>query len=226
MSKKICIIGDSWGCGEWGWKDGKYQCLHKGIEYYLKNDNYQVMNFSFGGASNLELFTHIQNKNLIDYDLILYIQTDPLRDYRKIEFQGLFESIKTFKHYQRTARHNHYNRLNSLDIKIHLIGGCDKIDENDLIEYKNLKCFIPSIINFVSENLIHPNIWASDWINYIDRKCSAELLNFIHQEKMLQDELYFSKNPVIVKYFHPDGQHPNRNAYYKIYKKIIEELLT
>lgn len=224
--KNICIIGDSWSRGEFGWKDQKYSRLHKGLEQFLKDSNYSVFNYGEGGASNLKLFNRVKNEeDLTVFDLVLYFQTDPLRDYRENKFQGLFESIETFRRYQITARHNHYKRLNSLGVKIHLIGGCDRIDENDLIEYKNLKCFIPSIIKFISEDLEHPNIWASDWIEYVDRSCDPELFKLIHQQKMLQDKFY-GNDKVVVEFFQPDGQHPNRNAHYKIYEKVVKELLT
>jgi hypothetical protein len=222
--KRICIFGDSWCRGEWGWKNGKFGRLHKGLEQYLKDSDYQVSNFGEGGASNIEQFNRIITEDITNYDVILYFQTDPLRDYRSTKFKGMFESIEVFRQYQTTARHNHYSRLNSLGLKIYLLGGCDKIDENDLVEYKNLKCFVPSIIKLINEDLEHPNIWASDWIEYVDRNCNPELFNLIHEQKMIQDRFY-SDEKLYVEYFQPDGKHPNRKAHYKIYEKVLKELL-
>ena len=93
---KIFIGGDSWGCGEWT----EQTVSHKGVEQYFINDNYTVFNSSEGGSSNKFSIDRL-DKDLRDYyisgDIIIWIQTDPIRDLR-VEEQGEYGN-NIFLHY-------------------------------------------------------------------------------------------------------------------------------
>ena len=58
----IGIYGDSWGCGEWGSPSGLYHNLHRGLEQYLKDDNYQCINQSHGGGSNYRAIVELERE--------------------------------------------------------------------------------------------------------------------------------------------------------------------
>ena len=93
---KILIGGDSWGCGEWGYTNGIYNVLHKGVEQYFLDDGHSVKNTSRGRSSNNDSIIRIKNELDESTDYIIWFQSDPLRDCRpnniKIAF-GSFDEI-------------------------------------------------------------------------------------------------------------------------------------
>ena len=87
---KILIAGDSWAMGEWNpeWQGPENQILHKGLEQYLLDDNYDVTNISgvtvLTGAGNRfskqRLLTDLSSgvSNLTDFRTIrLRLFTSP-----------------------------------------------------------------------------------------------------------------------------------------------------
>jgi len=82
LHPKIIIVGDSWGCGEW--IDGSN--THRGLEQYLLDDGYEVINLSIPAGSNKSSLQSLKNF-LIDGDLtnlvkIFYFWTEWHRDLR------------------------------------------------------------------------------------------------------------------------------------------------
>lgn len=81
--KKLVIVGDSFGCGEWGIENNKYQVLHSGLEQYFTDYGFNVTNLSVAGGSNRYSIFNLNHflKNNINYDgYIIFVQTEPLRD--------------------------------------------------------------------------------------------------------------------------------------------------
>lgn len=108
--KKITIIGDSLGCGEWSSKLGKslegfyyreptnkietdsvsYHEVHPGVEHFLESDGHAVMNCSTGGSTNLTQLHFLEQSLMLRFprhqfrflnpDLIIWFYTEPMRD--------------------------------------------------------------------------------------------------------------------------------------------------
>lgn len=108
--KKITIMGDSFGCGEWQTKDSafldgdfyyrepiwgfdqNYVETHPGLEHFLDKDGNACHNISSGGASNLHQLKRLASSLMVDHprheearflnpDYIIWFYTEPLRDY-------------------------------------------------------------------------------------------------------------------------------------------------
>lgn len=111
--KKITIIGDSFGCGEWQTKDSafldgdfyyrdpiwgfdqNYVETHPGLEHFLDKDGNACHNISSGGASNIHQLKRLASSLMIDHprheesrflnpDFIIWFFTEPLRDYPQL----------------------------------------------------------------------------------------------------------------------------------------------
>lgn len=108
--KKITIIGDSYGCGEWMSKSAPYANrnqfyfrdiiagaaqdyveTHPGLEYFLGVDGHACLNISSGGSSNIHNLKKLSSSLMIDHprheecrflnpDYIIWFFTEPLRD--------------------------------------------------------------------------------------------------------------------------------------------------
>ena len=79
---KILIVGDSWGCGEWSLPAFGQHIQHTGLEFYLKEYGCNVVNKSYGGYSNDDIFHSLEEQIEFSYDVIIWFQTDPLRNLR------------------------------------------------------------------------------------------------------------------------------------------------
>jgi hypothetical protein len=149
------IGGDSWGLGELQEilsNTGQYyhKITHGGLEQYLTELGYTVINSSMGGASNkfsIDLLEHSLDTNYNDGDLVLWIKTDPTRNFGNhslddlVREKILLEDYSGIKHdFTQTIKQSggllnalkdistaDYSRLNDLaeqyHTKIYLIGG-------------------------------------------------------------------------------------------------------
>lgn len=218
----IVIAGDSWGCGEWGEHPEKgYSLLHQGIEHYLKNLGLNVVNLSLPGGSNSFATYRLSNFNLTVNDKIIWFQTDPIRDLRpyNTNFTNIIKNYDSFIKEQNSLLDSTYKKLNDLNISICCIGGCSKLNLVLLQKYNNLIPLIPSAIQFFYPDYNHPDIWTSEWINYITANCT---LDFIEPQKLKQDLLYENEYS---EFFYPDGKHMNRKAHKVLTDYIIRNYL-
>jgi hypothetical protein len=222
--KKILIIGDSWGSGEWDVIDGNYQVSHKGIEEYLRNDGHQVQNLSAGGSSLHDIYHSLINENYKDFDLVFCFITDPLRNFRPYGSHHLFfkKSI-TFENLVDAGNKelsNFYEKVNNLDITIYCIGGASHLNVDIIKNFKNLVPYIPSLSELLIPDYKHPVIWASDWLDYIDKIFNLTSLDKLLEYKRQQDWLWSDDAK---EYFRPDGKHPNRAGHKILYDKIVKD---
>ena len=214
---KFCIAGDSWGCGEWGAEEGRYTILHTGLEFFLKQQH-QVRNLSTGAASNNFAIGHLtQALQHDEFDHIFWFQTDPLRDISNL----LHEENITFDRLLEKNRQQMdtvYRALNKLGVKIHCIGGCSKLDLELMAQNPNLIAYIPSVIEWLEPDYVHPAIWTSWWEKLIVRQMHIDSLDQLVECKKTQDSLCNYK-----KYFWPDGAHLNRLGHQMLFDKISKD---
>ena len=234
---KIFIGGDSWGCGEWT----EQTVSHKGGEQYFINDNYTVFNSSEGGSSNKFSIDRL-DKDLRDYyisgDIIIWIQTDPIRDLR-VEEQGeygnnIFVALKnnnnSFNQLEKYLLTASYDKLSNIaniyNATIHVIGGLRNIDFTALSKFKNLNMLVNSWVYLLINRYGDENhgFAASDWS--IDNFLIDQLPN--DTKLQLVNNLYeiHSRHQSISTFgiFRPDGQHPNRSGHKHLYNFIKEKL--
>ena len=225
---KICIAGDEWACGEFGFINNKYYGVtHKGIEQYLKDENISVVNLSEKNASNIKMFNKLNQLDLMQFDYILYFQIDPFKDLSIETIVETFSSLDKFKDAYKYCLQKHYERLQSLNVPIYLLGASDKINEADLVNYSNLRLAIPSIMEFIIPTLEHPSVWPSGWEQYLtlqNQTIDPALVRYLIDEKVKRDVLMNKENSLVAKYFHPDGKQPNRLGHYELFTHIRKNL--
>lgn len=223
---KILITGDSFGCGEWQ-IDPDLQSkilLHKGIEHYLLEENYDVLNVSIAGSPNKFAIKRLSLVLDFNPDIILWFQSDPLRDL--FPFNDFTEKFNTFEELielNNNILDNHYSTLNSLDKKIYCIGGCSKINSNLIVKYNNLIPLINSVPEFLFPEYKHPELWHSGWQAEVHKIQDLKLLTKLLACKVKQCKLITEQR--YKDLFWPDGMHPNRIGYYKIYEFIKSKIL-
>ena len=213
---KILIGGDSWGLGEW-----PQETNHRGIWQYFEEDGHEVVIKALPGQSNETSISHMCNYVNGNYDYVFWFQSDPLRDLRPYDDFG-----NTIKNYDDLITQSNiildknYKELNNRsNCKIYCIGGCSKLNVELISEYKNLIPFIESLTELILVDYKHPEIWHSDWINYVER-LDESVIDFLLPNKMKQDLL--SEIDGYRKYFWPDGSHPNRYGHKVLYDFILK----
>jgi hypothetical protein len=219
--KNILIGGDSWGCGEWGWINRKkYGVLHPGLEQYLVDSGFAVVNCSKGASCNKKSIERIAHQaDLSDYDHIVWFQSDPLRDLRPYKnFNSMFASYQELLDRSNDLLNSHYRLLNQLDNKVICIGGCSKLNA-DIGNYENLIPAVASMIELLLPDFSAPNVWHSDWIDIINSSIDENLLDQLVADKKIQDQI---GNESIFK---PDGFHPNREGHLILFNTIRELLV-
>jgi len=144
-------------------------------------------------------------------NIVFWFQTDPMRDLRPYSHETFPTSSKSLLDLSRQLLRNTYEKLNSIGIKIHCMGGLTKIDDS-INNYSNLIPLIPSII----EMFDGPNIdfWITDWIKSRNIRLNDDFILELENHPI----------PILPKeWFFPDGIHPNRKAHYKIFEFILNQ---
>lgn len=184
---------------------------HKGLELYLTTAGYDVVNTSEGASSNKEAISRLIDVIDNNINLVIFIQTDPLRDLRP--FDGFKDQFKTYDQlieYQNYSLSITYDQLNNIGKPIICLGGCSKLNLSLIKNFSNLVPLIPSIPEWLEPDYTMPEIWFSDWWHEIGRQFDIDSLDKLLQNKKMQDLLESKKYE---KYFHPDGRHANRHAW-------------
>lgn len=225
----ICIFGDSWGVGEWGFDaNNKYTLFHLGITKFFIDQGHNAVNRAAAGSSNNMSLKFMRHENLDFYDYVFWIQTDPLRDLRREshisgqytdEFHQL-NTASTLIDKSNQLLDTTYRYLNQFDRPIYCIGGCSRLNIDLLKKYKNLTPLISSVPEFLYPEYNHPDIWHSDWLYSIEKnQLSLDNLDILLGYKQKQDLLYKEEYK---EFFHPDGAHPNRFGHQRIFDYICK----
>lgn len=97
----IVIIGDSWSCGEW--REESLGINHTGLQQYLLDYQYPVINLGRGGDSNFGSYLRLRDflkSGILQYTEkithVLYFQTEWHRDYKP------YYSTPNLQHLQNT----------------------------------------------------------------------------------------------------------------------------
>lgn len=240
----IFIAGDSWGCGEWN-AHGKLN--HGGIEQYFTEAGYKVVNSSVGGYSNENSIYDLEKSlqsNTSNSKIILWIQTDPIRDLRPFwklpdnvtPWRSLTAEIKIangFNQLSLNLLNDHYQSLNAIgkkyDTSIHLIGGKQDIVTDLLNKYNYLNALVPSwthlLVGHISKySHLFPKHTMTDYtidnidLTAFDTELRHRVVNEMHRCNLCWQ--IYDEQPI----FHPDGQHPNREGHKQLFDYIIKEL--
>lgn len=229
MSKpKVIIAGDSWGCGEW--TEAGNEIGHYGLEQYFKDGGHDVVNTARSNSSNKDSINRLSQVNVQESDIVLWIQSDPLRDLRP--FHTLTEDINDSGGLEQLLDkllNDSYTKLNQLGYKVNLIGGLFNI--RDISKFTNLLSVVPSWINMLvgqmpeyqnTKDLTFGILQAGGSINNIrltdvDQSIVKQVITDFH---------YYSFNDRVFRedIFRPDGCHPNRHGHKIAFDEIINRL--
>lgn len=219
---RIIIFGDSWGIGEWSF-GGK--CTHPGLNLYLKELGYQIINFSSSGRSNQGIHYDIECNldKLNNDDIILCIETDPIRDscYENLE-QHISEHSGLINYLQ-FLRSEHYKRINSLNIKLNLIGGLSNIDVTQT--HHNVP--VPSWINLMldSEDCSGNDFFALD-LPFLVRAIDKSKFDNHTFEIYINDlQILKLRDRVFdTEWFKRDKYHPGREGHKLLVDELVKKL--
>ena len=218
MSKKILIVGDSWGCGEWQIGKG-YQKNHPyGLEQLISKE-YSVKNLSVPAGSNIMAINLIE-KYHEKYDTIIWIVTEPSRNFeqstyyqKKIGDFLIIDDKNSILEQSKTTIFNDIQKVKLMcEDKTIVVGGLHKIDQEyhagfkkvinwvDLLNGLHLKTYY--IGSQIYKEVYFPtNLEVDD----DDNKKRQEFNNHMYSTR---------------EFFYPDGVHPNKKSYEILYNFI------
>jgi len=243
----IIIAGDSWGCGEWGESDNTGPNVqfgivtHKGLEQYLKNDGHNVINVSYGEASNVDVWKQLNTAlnvlsgvgKVSDIQHIFVFQTEWHRAYR---YTIPVDSVIDINHIHMVMS-SYYYRLSDLALKfrvrIGLIGGCSDVLWLDQFEKEYPGVFIAcqSLINLClndNHRTSNPLFDLENDLPLIDKMKSN---NFKSTEFLLSQLAATEKRRQDMKgcpkFFAPDFAHANQFGHQKLYNLLkLQKMLS
>ena len=214
INKKILIVGDSWGCGEWS-KRGSIS--HRGLQNYLSRNDYDVHNVSTPLSSTMELAKQIKtHRKVVNPDYIIAFVPVPFRH----GYEGFWLESNVWQDYvdrDREAVHNALFKIYkaSNGVPVILLGALLKLYNEWIVNYDNMQIAIPSIIEFADPNATHFDIWVVDWCKDVPYSISTEVVdNVFHNLKLWDDARYVTS-------IYSDYAHPNRKVHRKIYNHLI-----
>lgn len=219
---KIVIAGDSWGLGEWGHVNDRYQPIHAGTEHFLRviYPQHDIINVSQAGASNMRAISRLKLQT--GMDLVIYFQTDAMRELSPYTSNKTFLSLSC---YDDIANLNiklldqAYKDLDEIGCTVLMIGGCAKLHTDLMLSYNNLVPLIPSVAEMLipgHEQTLFP---YGDYLDHIKLifKDRSKLDELIKIGNLFKNE---HKVATCKEYFYPDIHHCNRHGHEKIVAKI------
>jgi hypothetical protein len=243
----IIIAGDSWGCGELEVTDNtgpdlKYGTVtHTGLEQYLQDDGYNVINLSVGGSSNTDIWNQLNNSlntlncvgKVSDVDGIFVFQTEWHRCYRRTLPLDSVIDID----YIRRIMSAYYYRLSGLalkyNVRIGLIGGCSDVLWLDAFEKEYPGVFIAcqSMINLClndNHRTENPLFDLLPDLSIIDKMKSNNFKNTEFLLTQLTDTSERTYNmSQCPQFFAPDFVHANQFGHQKLYNLLkLQKMLS
>jgi hypothetical protein len=226
----IIISGCSWACGEWARGDtvaeNEDPISHKGLEQYLVDAGYTVLNLSQGALSNLQIanriFTWIDRHPNETISKIFVFQTEYLRDYW-MSFQEDFLSLTHADSLSGKSISRFYYKLSTISkiakCPVYLIGELSDTLWIGNMEtcYPGVKVVCQSMTNLIVNNNHRVAEPVLDWYLGDTAEAIEKIKKSIPDDEVTKllkkindgferENIVFSNS----KYFWPDGRHPNR----------------
>jgi hypothetical protein len=237
MTQKILLAGDSWACGEWSALDRDQLELsnlplinHAGLYQYIQDHTSAVVaSVADGAQSNSSQLARIrQYISNHTVDLIIWFQTDPLRDCVNCcnpqEFWQDKSRLDLFLLAEQQYIHATYGALNDLGIPVYCIGGCWPLANLDA--YSRLIPVIPSVIAFLCDQDPQPlplSVLCPQWsMRHVPG--DPALVEYLTEQFSSLDRwkmLLATESSQASKYFIPDGCHPNRLGHLRIFDHLV-----
>lgn len=249
----IVIIGDSWSCGEWRSPSlGLDPISHKGLQQYLLDYQYPVINLGRGGDSNFGSYERLLNflkSGILQYTEkithVLYFQTEWYRDYTPLcslsnlrppqntwEFPKTTNSIQEINHLASWTiclwQHKLVELAQQYKFQIGLIGGASDTIWIDKFaqEFPGLEILCQSMTNLCINNTHRIDKPLYHVNGHLINQFKTSLKDIKDIEELLadMDSILFRHNQWRShrEYFWPDGSHPNRLGHKKLFDFIMD----
>ena len=214
MPKKIIIIGDSWGIGAYQYAYGSIEPIpNTGIDYFLTQLGYNVVNLSVSGGSNIEQFNKLNNVNA---DLIIWFHTETNRDL----FQG-HVNANSFEELTSLAAEHNYKRAQQIFDEHHIpfiVVGCLSPLHPSINRYTFYTYKIHSWLGELGE-LVYPlplNTHCNNMYKVLSKFSISDKQFVIDQiDKMLVIETNLEKHQSF-----SDGVHPSENSFLELATRL------
>lgn len=233
----IIIAGDSWGCGEWSTTDAldsRRFISHNGLTGHLLALGRQVINLSEPGTSNDQTFAKLENFFLTNHhyeiDGVFVFQTEWIRS--DISEQDLALGYQSLKDHKIS---NFYYGLGDLsqrfNVRFYIIGGSsDTVWLSEFAkEYPGVEIVCQSFTNLMlnHNDRIDDPVYALgcfsrkhlETVERIKSRLSSTDLELLVQDldRGRRRRREWQDHP---EFFWPDGIHPNRVSYQKLFEHI------
>lgn len=176
--KKLVLIGDSWGCGEWKHVDnGETELNHPGMTDYLP---YKTVNISVGGASNWDILYSMFNymnklKHLDQTYSVVVFQTDPMRtsfaDKFDVDINEQIQKASSIEQLYTNLADIFYIKISNFskqfNVPVYIVGALSDVDDYLFSLYNN------------KENII-----CNSWISLLYKDHVPSVIPLSMQSKM------------------------------------------
>ena len=234
------IGGCSWACGEWGLDGDHDGPIHPGLEYNFVQDGIECINLAIPAESNLAAARAIEGyiERYPDQKIaeIYFFQTEWTRD-KKYFYADDYENIVAATDLQNKIISRFYYRLAHIskvtNAKVYLIGGVSDTLwlTNMEKEYPGVSVLCQSLVNLLLNDNHRTNDPVFSWYTNGEINATLDLVKQLKnilssdETKILFDMIdqgIARENLVFQhpEFFWPDGHHPNRHAYAKLYEFI------
>jgi len=234
---RICILGDSWACGEWQVelrsRRRRVPRLVPGTGFgdYLQQHGHRVTSVAEGGSSNLTQLARLTQypRAQHTFDLVIMVLTDPLRDVFDQDYDD--ERPQDWNQYHQAytqAEQEQYQALTELTAPVWLVGGCVRVNES-LAQELGLQVAEP---DWFERLCAKPRPYGLDIVcrSWPYWKCEISLLEYLEQQQE-QEQAHIARSRIFwpeptreYRYFGPDGVHPNRQAHQELALRLHEQI--
>jgi hypothetical protein len=219
MSKKIFIIGDSWGVGAYKYAGNPPTAIepieNTGLDFFLKNDGFEVKNFSKSATNNLQ---QLESLSITEEsaDLIIWFHTEVTRDLLYKTGEG-----STYSELSAYAIKRNFDLAEKIyaDKNIpFIVIGCLSPVSDIINNYSFVKTVITSWLDDLTEHKykLPISLHTNNFKDFVEKYnpsdyqfMTSEMDKMIYLETKLETHRAFSQ-----------GVHPSKDSFYKLAERV------
>ena len=244
IKQTLVIIGDSWGVPNYSptnyinntiekiktlsSSNVEINVTHLGdppdthLEFLLKNQGHNVINFSKNGGTNLEAIREAKQYFLVNFtevDWLIWFHTESLRDRNEIltSTQIKFSIPKLTKDLATLAYQEFTDLISTLKCKTIVIGGQAPVDVN---EFNNTVGQIELLIEDWHSEILGIKLPFSHGVCNLDLFGSANCIDSIEEKSKMLDNIDTILKLDCNSPDFPDNAHPGQQAHKKLFDKL------
>lgn len=217
----IVIAGDSWSQGEWSIINGDYKNTHRGLEKYLLDAGYNVINVGCGGNTNNQSLESLENELLsATYDYCIFFFTDALRQISQFE-------LTNDEPYNVIHSHINYviNKLNYLiekfQLKFIIIGGNAEFNP---VQPHYATHIVSNMVSLLDPKFINlPYSQSVEWVQLLATNPTLSVVQKEQWTEIIKNSNLIADQRRNSNWF-ADGNHPNRESHKILFDHLLSVL--